>query len=447
VKNCLAAITQPLLIYLMSTNLYQNLSSISLNLVLISSTILLSGSSVILVTLSFWKISDLKIIPFFRAFITAWTEQYNEPLEYELSKISKKITVETDKLTFTDPSGKCIGNLIVPYIHPGPFRNVGSSGLGYEICKAFNDNLTFVAHGISNHEADMVSRNDISIVISNIKNTPDSNRSNICTIMSRAEINGAKASCQIFGNIALISLTLSPKSHDDIPDVVKESIRKEAANLGLQAVIVDAHNCLDFEDFLDEYDADNLIVAAHNALLKASALDQIPFTIGFSSIRPDGWNLDQGMGPCGIGLIALTTINGGRYAYAVIDSNNMIKGLREVILSKLSQLGFNDGEVFTSDTHLVNAIGATTRGYHPFGEVLDWDKVLNYIKIAYSNLEMFTSYVNFSRTSTIGIRVIGSDGLLLLKDILRSSFTRFITITLVTLPLSFILAGLIIYLL
>jgi len=45
-------------------------------------------------------------------------------------------------------------------------------------------------------------------------------------------------------------------------------------------------------------------------------------------------------------------------------------------------MGIADGEVLTTDTHVVNGIVLTKRGYHPVGEVMDQEKLIDYIKQA-----------------------------------------------------------------
>ena len=445
IKNLITAIIQPLLIFIMSVLLDNNLLSVSFYSVFFSASILFLGALVVIFTLALWKIDDLRIIPLFRAFMSAWTEQYNEPLEHELLKFSKETTVEIDKLSYFDSLSNILGNLIVPYVHPGPFRNVGSSALSLEICKEF-ETLTLVTHGISTHETDMASSSDLRRIISDIKNSTNSINAKKCTPLIREEVKGAKASCQIFGKVALISLTLSPQSHDDLPNIVKDSIQKEAKKLGYEALVIDAHNCLDFNELNTEYEINNLISAAYNALYKASSTEQYSFSIGFSKVNPKEWGVGHGMGTCGIGLMAITTQAGGKYVYVVVDSNNVIKGLREVILSKLFQLGFDEGEILSSYTHLVNAVGASTQGYHPFGELIDWKSILTYIEQAYSKLQMVSSSVNLSRSITSGIKIIGSDGIRLIREIIIESFKRFVIISSIAIPVSFICAGLVILL-
>jgi len=45
----------------------------------------------------------------------------------------------------------------------------------------------------------------------------------------------------------------------------------------------------------------------------------------------------------------------------------------------------NDGEVFTTDTHAVNAVVLNARGYHPIGEAMDQETLIKHIKQAAIN--------------------------------------------------------------
>ncbi|MFX1483793.1 MAG: DUF2070 family protein, partial [Promethearchaeota archaeon] len=50
-----------------------------------------------------------------------------------------------------------------------------------------------------------------------------------------------------------------------------------------------------------------------------------------------------------------------------IDGNNMEPGFREEALSLLKSQGFDNAEVITTDTHVVNAIALSSKGYPPIG--------------------------------------------------------------------------------
>ena len=87
----------------------------------------------------------------------------------------------------------------------------------------------------------------------------------------------------------------------------------------------------------------------------------------------------------------------------------MISGLREKILAALASMGFEESEVFTTDTHAVSAIVTGQRGYHPIGEVMDQEVLIHYIcevsKKAELNLENSTA--GFLHLVVPQVRVIG----------------------------------------
>ena len=51
-----------------------------------------------------------------------------------------------------------------------------------------------------------------------------------------------------------------------------------------------------------------------------------------------------------------------------VDGNNMEPGFREEAIRILKTQGFDDAEVLTTDTHVVNAISTSSRGYPPVGQ-------------------------------------------------------------------------------
>jgi len=60
----------------------------------------------------------------------------------------------------------------------------------------------------------------------------------------------------------------------------------------------------------------------------------------------------------------------------------MISGLRDKILSAIKELGIDDGEVLTTDTHAVCGMIRSARGYNLVGEAIDHSKLISYIKEA-----------------------------------------------------------------
>ncbi len=168
---------------------------------------------------------------------------------------------------------------------------------------------------------------------------------------------------------------------EDLPEELSSTIVHEARKRGLSsAIVVDAHNSID-GPFEPEKAVDPLRIAAVASMEEALACPRLTFQVGASRIVPKECGVQEGMGPGGISVI-VTKVNGQTAAYVTIDGNNMISGLREKILSELQKLGITKGEVLTTDTHAVNGVILTPRGYFPIGEAMDEMNLIEHVKNA-----------------------------------------------------------------
>jgi len=156
-----------------------------------------------------------------------------------------------------------------------------------------------------------------------------------------AERGGAKVSCQLFGDVALITLTLSPLSYDDLPETIKDVITDLLGELGLEAIVVDSHNSIDLEGGFEEYDASAFVEVARESIKRAQSEPKYSFKVGVSRIVPDEWGLDDGMSPAGMAALSIELEDGRRNAYVVVDGNNMAAGLRERIVPAVERLGLD----------------------------------------------------------------------------------------------------------
>jgi predicted neutral ceramidase superfamily lipid hydrolase len=121
------------------------------------------------------------------------------------------------------------------------------------------------------------------------------------------------------------------------------------------------------------------------------------------------FRLEDGIGPGG--LSSLVVRNGNQtVAYLTIDGNNMHTGVREAILKDLETIGVADGEVMTTDTHLVTGLVRSTLGYYPVGSHLDVgllkQKVRETVQRAMESMEESTT--GLSKFS-IEVGVLGSE--------------------------------------
>jgi putative membrane protein len=369
----------------------------------------------------------LPAMSLFRAFMLNWVVDLNAPIEEYFEKLGQDEDVEVSLLQFETDKTKAA--IIVPSVHPGPFKNLGSSLLPsllkHEYEKAFGGDAC-VLLGILGHELDLASQTQnqkiISTVLASAKHTTLSDKAKPFTKVTEGFVT---ASCQVFGDQALLSFSLAPKTTEDLPQELGRYVREEARKRGLKgAIVVNAHNSItdvtDMEDSLD-----TLKVAASKCLSNAVSFLSRPFQVGAATIYPKDFSLKDGMGPGGITAIVVRVAE-QKAAYVVIDGNNMVSGFREKILSALASFGFDESEVFTTDTHAVNAVVLGHRGYHPVGESMNHEILLGHIKEAASaalaRLEPCTAS---SLTITVPkVRVIGQARIQALSTLVDDALQR-----------------------
>jgi len=347
----------------------------------------------------------------FKAFMANWAEDLNAPLEGFLEQFGRKQDIMVSLLVFRTKE-KIKAVMIVPALHSGPFKNVGSSPLPYMIQAALESKLqgiVSVPHGLSGHELDLASQHQNQNFIKGVLNAIDlSSFDSKATPFVRTQRNGASASCQIFGNCALLTLTLSPKTMEDLPQELDRIVVNEAKRSGLSfAIVVDAHNSIEGPFKRNEV-IEVLRKAALGSLKETLDCQRYPFEIGAAKVVPKEFSVREGMGPGGISVIVIM-VGDQKSAYLTIDGNNMISKLRERILSAIQEIGVVDGEVLTTDTHVVNGIVPTARGYHPIGEVLDQAKLIDYIKQATISAikDLEPAEVSWRTETVSDVKVIG----------------------------------------
>lgn len=353
-------------------------------------------------------------LPLLRAFLLNWIVDLNKPLEELLEKLGEEQSVEVSVLKFDCSKPKAV--MIVPTVHPGPFKNVGSSLLPYQLKASVETKLGCVVAvplGLLGHELDLASQAQSEKVVDNTTAAADFKVEDAFASPFVKVTNGlATACCQIFGKNVFISFSLAPKTTEDLPQELGTFVKAELEQCRLiQHVAVNAHNSID--GVVDNQEVlESLKAVARECLKKASSLKLQPFKIGVASVVPKEFSLQDGMGFGGI-TVFVVEVNKQKAAYVIIDGNNMIVGLREKILSALQSLGVDNGEVFTTDTHSVNAVTLSGRGYHPVGEAIDCEMLIRYIveatHEALANLE--NAKAGVCKLTVSDVKVIGEKAL------------------------------------
>ena len=105
------------------------------------------------------KVYSLPALSLFRAFLLNWVTDQNEPLEKHLEAMGGDADIEVTLLKFDGAKPKAA--IIVPQVHPGPFKNIGSSLLPSLMKKGYEDAFggdACVPLGILGHELDLASQ-------------------------------------------------------------------------------------------------------------------------------------------------------------------------------------------------------------------------------------------------------------------------------------------------
>ena len=317
-----------------------------------------------------------------KAFLANWMENLNAPLEKLFENFGKEKPIDFSLLAFK-AKDQIRSVIAVSSFHPGPFKNVGSSYLPFLIQEALEKKLNCVVavpHGLFGHEFDLSSQQQNQKVLGGVLAASDfANFDSNATSFVRTQKDVASASCQIFGDCAVVTLTLAPETTEDFPKEVGDLILEEASKHGLKhVVIINSHNSINNQCDMSAA-VEPLKEAALVALKKASKLKRSLFEMGVAKVVPNEFSLESGMGPGGIYALVLR-VGKQTCAYVIIDGNNMVSGLREKIFAHLNELGIDEGEVLTTDTHAVNAIVITARGYHPLGEAIPHENLISHIK-------------------------------------------------------------------
>src|SRR5881296_1724686 len=349
----------------------------------------------------------------FRSFLDHWLRKTPTALEERLLSLSTEGSIETKILSFSGRDSRPIASLVVSNFHPGPYRDMGSGGLPSELKQSLEETqrgVVQVPHGISNHKLNIVSHRDIDRLLSAAReNYPSAHSIRKASSMIREKEGEAIVSGQAFGNVALLTITLAPEEMEDLPTVVSMEIEREASRLGFEVLSADAHNSLVGQTSITPVQAERIVAAAVRVLASLRALSQGPFVIGSAYDPLDTYTLKDGIGPGGLSVMVVRT-ESDTVSYITIDGNNMQQGLRDQILQSIREIGVSDGEIMTTDTHLVTGLVRSPLGYYPVGAALPTatfvSQITQTVQKAMSNLE--ESSAGFSKFS-LQLQVLGSE--------------------------------------
>ena len=331
-------------------------------------------------------------------------------IEQKMAPSTEKINALIGLIAFKTKN-KIKAVLITLYLHPGPFAGIGGAKMTKELAKIDNElnTTTLIAHGTATHDLNPMRTEDLKKlreeIIKKIKQMKFK-KEKACFATAKTSNAEMKAMC--FGKNVFMNSSFYPKATEDIDLSIGKSIMNKMEKHFNTAIYADGHNCNKdghFTVFSGDPRTDYLEEASSILTKNILKQKQEDFKIGTSIIKMKKYGEKEGMGKAGIRTILMQTKT-NKYAYVIIDGNNIKGNLREKIIKALKKEGVKKAEVMTTDSHAVNSIQGV---YNPVGEKTPEEEVIKAVikgvKKAEENLE--EAQVAFEKITVPGIRVLG----------------------------------------
>jgi putative membrane protein len=371
------------------------------------------GSIFIILALAWVRLADKAGSPnvnstfkVLQAFLAAWTENSSESMEEIAESRAHKEKVITYIVKFKQESAQI--SIILPDLHPGPFNPIGGSNLPYRLYSEYSRNA-LILHSVSSHSRNIPSKSEVDNYIRTLSQATVSERCERSTIPYQTKIGRSTATGIIFGDSAIVVLSMAPVGMEDIPESIRIALEEYSSNLGLKHIlVVDSHNAMGEE--LKKSDCESLLSAGEICLKELINAPRYVFKIGFANLDDISCNatrLTEELGQSGLATIVFE-VNGQQYVLGWADSNNMDNSLRDNIITKLSRNGIQVLEICTSDTHSTSG-KRTRQGYYALGNKNNHDDIAEiYLRLSKKSIEKATSARFELLLSVSMIKVMGN---------------------------------------
>lgn len=273
----------------------------------------------------------------------------DDDIEFQIGKLSEKKNVKVYSIFFNRKNDSIA--LIVPGVHFGPFRTLGSTLLPHYLDEILNSKgiKSLVLHGAGSHELDIINKNEAGKLSTDIadKIVDHLNTNNKYEIVYEPfRIYDELYEAFVFQTNYLVFIALSSPivGGDDIPYEVQKYAEEIATVYGFKdAVIIDCHNIEGLRE-TDPKKFHSIIMASISIRKKACS----SFRTGYGESTVYG-NIK---GLC-INKVKVLTMECDNMKYSLIYlyGNNAKIGVRDSLRRIAISNGIRDAEVITLDDH------------------------------------------------------------------------------------------------
>jgi len=292
------------------------------------------------------------------AFLENWFDQSNT-IEQVLKRIGEKADILVGLISFRAKK-KIKTLMIIPYIHPGPFGEVGGGRMTRILMDRLEKGMSlFIPHGTATHDLNPVTIASLNLIAERIKRSlAEIKYYKTASHSLRIQKGDAKIIGQRFGSSLFMASTFSPKATEDIDFSIGLAIMNLLETGYGDVIYADCHNC-HRPGFHAIFSGNPIMfdlidgVKMLNARMKKEKDYQIKMGIGIDPMTE--YSSIDGVGPMGV-RVTVVESNGQKTAYVLFDANNIVAGIREKIIAEIKKLGIDMVEVMTTDSHCVNNI-------------------------------------------------------------------------------------------
>jgi len=336
----------------------------------------------------------------FSLFISQWIYKKND-LEKAFERVGETVKTLVGIVGFERKDGRIL--FIVPYVHFGPFGNLGGSEFSHliaeELEKRYPPMRAFVFHGPVTHDLNPTSSKEIQKIIDAISTVLKRAKYKTTSVsLAVGKSNECKAESLNIGNDAFIGLSRAPFVTEDINLGLGLAMLSAAEKKRGNAIIVDQHNAETGEITSFEPGSEigyNYIKAVEEAVSKKTKEE--PLKIGVSVRR----SKSPAIGDAGIRIAVISSAP--KYIIILLDANGITPQLKEKIEKEVASKYRCTVGVFTTDTHQTNAVRGVLNPAKEEPEIIN--EILEGTKEAIADMQPASAFVD---KEWFDIRVLGA---------------------------------------
>jgi predicted neutral ceramidase superfamily lipid hydrolase len=341
-------------------------------------------------------------IAFFSQMVQSWL--FNIDATFEGSKTGRFGTrqdIDADTVVVKNLDGRTKGIIFSPWVHYGPAGTIGGSNFPYvlerHIWKKYGV-PGVIMHPTLNEDMNPLLDTQISELRSALDSSVHENTlvKGKGALHSEGSCNGARVSCISVGNLCFTTLSRAPKVTEDVAPEAGMLLKRLLEHDGKQHMLIDAHNSRyetaskkelmgvqpDGTYMKDYVEAIKSLKVRHRSRHQK---------IGFGFSNPyNELGSPKDLAPGNINVV-LFKYNGFRHAMVMFNANNMMPSMRNGIIDHIKRKYSISAEVYTTDTHFVNALDRTASNV--LGRYTDIERLLPFVDKAVETAVLNTEAV------------------------------------------------------